>query len=48
MRLEYAICELEKEIHEQAGEVFNIKSPKQVGEILFVKLGYPTAKKTKT
>lgn len=48
MRLEQAITELEKEIHHLAGEIFNINSPKQVGEILFEKLGYPTAKKTKT
>lgn len=47
-RLENAIHELEKEIHALAGEEFNIKSPKQVGEILFEKLGYPSSKKTKT
>ena len=39
---------LEKEIHQMAGEVFNIASPKQLGQILFVKLKVPTAKKTKT
>jgi len=38
MRLEQAIKELEKEIHDLAGEPFNIKSPKQVGEILFERL----------
>ncbi|NDK09681.1 hypothetical protein GW846_02785 [Candidatus Gracilibacteria bacterium] len=48
MQLESAIKELEIEIFSLAGENFNINSPKQVGEILFVKLGYPTAKKTKT
>lgn len=48
MRLEHALWELEREIHHLAGETFNINSPKQVGEILFEKLGYPTAKKTKT
>ena len=48
MRLEQAIWELEKEIHSLAGSEFNIKSPKQVGEILFEKLWYPTGKKTKT
>ena len=31
--------ELSASIYEQAGEVFNINSPKQLGEILFVKLG---------
>ncbi len=33
---------LEKEIHAFAGEEFNIKSPKQLSEILFTKLGLPT------
>ncbi|MCY4170267.1 MAG: DNA polymerase I [Bacteroidetes bacterium] len=34
------------EIYEQAGETFNIASSKQVGEILFEKLGYPVRRKT--
>lgn len=42
------ISELEKAIYEQAGEVFNINSPKQLGEILFGKLGLPGGKKTKS
>ena len=42
------ISELEKEIHLLAGEQFNINSPKQLGEILFVKLKLPAGKKTKT
>ena len=42
------ISQLEQSIHEQAGEVFNINSPKQLGEILFEKLGLPGGKKTKT
>lgn len=42
------IGELEKEIYELAGEEFNINSPKQLGAILFEKLGMPHAKKTKT
>lgn len=42
------IKELEKEIYEQAGEVFNINSPKQLGVILFEKLNLPFGKKTKT
>lgn len=35
-------------IYELAGEEFNINSPKQLGEILFVKLAIPTKKKTKS
>ncbi len=42
------IAELEKEIYDLAGEEFNINSPKQLGVILFEKLGMPHAKKTKT
>ncbi|WP_420547740.1 DNA polymerase I [Curvivirga sp.] len=42
------IAELEKEIHELAGEEFNIGSPKQMGEILFEKLELSGGKKTKT
>lgn len=42
------IAELEQAIHEQAGQVFNINSPKQLGEILFEKLKLPGGKKTKT
>ncbi|EHQ90378.1 DNA polymerase I [Desulfosporosinus youngiae] len=40
--------ELEQEIYALAEETFNINSPKQLGTILFEKLGLPTAKKTKT
>ena len=42
------IEELEKSIHEAAGENFNINSPKQLGEILFEKIKLPGGKKTKT
>lgn len=42
------IGELEKAIHAEAGEVFNINSPKQLGEILFDKMKMPGGKKTKT
>ncbi len=47
-KLEGSIVELEKKIHEAAGENFNINSPKQLGVILFEKLGLPNGKKTKT
>jgi len=42
------IALLETEIHTLAGGVFNINSPKQLGEVLFEKLGLPKGKKTKT
>ncbi len=42
------ISELEQKIHEAAGEPFNINSPKQLGVILFDKLGLPNGKKTRT
>lgn len=42
------IEELENSIHKQAGEDFNINSPKQLGEILFEKMQLPGGKKTKT
>lgn len=37
---------LEREAHELAGQPFNLGSPKQIGEILFGKLGLPAKKKT--
>ncbi|MEL3961975.1 DNA polymerase I [Lysinibacillus endophyticus] len=48
VELEEKITSLEKEIYELAGETFNINSPKQLGVILFEKLGLPVIKKTKT
>ena len=42
------IDELAAEIYEIAGEEFNISSPKQLGVILFEKLGLPAKKKTKS
>ncbi len=47
-RLVVRIKELEQQIYDQAGEEFNIQSPKQLGVILFEKLGLPGGKKTKT
>ena len=47
-RLQIRIGELETSIYEQAGETFNINSPKQLGVILFEKLQLPNGKKTKT
>ena len=38
---------LETEIHEMAGEAFNVGSPKQLGEVMFDKLGYEGGKKGK-
>ncbi|MEC1613054.1 DNA polymerase I [Bacillus mojavensis] len=40
--------EYEEKIHDIAGEPFNINSPKQLGVILFEKIGLPVVKKTKT
>ncbi|WP_125590399.1 DNA polymerase I [Companilactobacillus jidongensis] len=42
------LSEIEKQIYEEAGEEFNINSPKQLGVILFEKLKLPVIKKTKT
>ncbi|NPC55457.1 DNA polymerase I [Caenimonas soli] len=40
------MMQLEKEAHDLAGQPFNLGSPKQIGEILFTKLGLPVTKKT--
>lgn len=39
---------MEKQIYDEAGEEFNINSPKQLGHILFEKMGLKPIKKTKT
>ena len=46
--LTISIDALEKKIYEEAGEEFNILSPKQLGVILFEKMNMPSSKKTKT
>jgi DNA polymerase-1 len=40
------LAELERDAHLLAGQPFNLGSPKQIGEILFGKLGLPAVKKT--
>lgn len=50
MRVDFAkrLHEIETKIYEMAGETFNLNSPKQLGVILFEKMGLPVIKKTKT
>lgn len=47
-RFDEEIIALEKRAYEVAGEAFNLGSPKQLGEMLFEKLGVPGGKKTKS
>ena len=47
-RFDEEIVALEKRAYEVAGEAFNLGSPKQLGEMLFEKLGVPGGKKTKS
>lgn len=42
------IEEMQQMIYDEAGHEFNIGSPKQLGEVLFVDMGLPHGKKTKT
>ncbi|MDN4607283.1 DNA polymerase I [Sporosarcina highlanderae] len=48
IELSARLLELESIIYEMAGQKFNINSPKQLGEILFEKIGLTPIKKTKT
>lgn len=48
LELEGRIDELTKKIYEEAEGEFNINSPKQLGEVLFINLNIPPVKKTKT
>ena len=50
LQVEFAeiLSEIETKIYEYAGEEFNINSPKQLSEILFVKMEYEPIRKTKT
>lgn len=48
IKLSERIEQLERDIYENVGYEFNLNSPKQMGEALFVKLGLPGGKKTKT
>jgi DNA polymerase-1 len=41
------LSQLEQAIHAEAGQTFNINSPKQLGEVLFEKMKLPTGRKTK-
>ena len=49
VELKEEIAQLEQKVHEEAGGEFNIGSPKQVGEVLFDKMGLPyKGRKTKS
>jgi DNA polymerase-1 len=47
-QMERKLADLSAEIHELAGGPFNVDSPKQLGEVLFSRLGLPVQKRTKT
>ncbi|MGE5235969.1 MAG: DNA polymerase I [Acidobacteriota bacterium] len=45
-RLEASLAELEREIHDEAGEPFNLNSPQQLAHVLFTVRGLPVLRKT--
>jgi DNA polymerase-1 len=47
-RISQRLDELTEQIHQRSGCVFNVDSPKQLGQVLFEKLSLPTGKQTKT
>ena len=47
-KISLELKDIQNEIYELAGEEFNINSPKQLGVILFEKMGLPAKKKTKS
>ncbi len=46
--LEKRVLELEQQAHAQAGQAFNLGSPKQIQEVLYGKLGLPVLRRTPT
>ncbi|MFH0918286.1 MAG: DNA polymerase I [Candidatus Omnitrophota bacterium] len=46
--IEHRLIKLISDIYQTSGTQFNINSPKQLGQVLFEKLGLPVIKKTKT
>ena len=48
VEIEKRIRSIEQDIYTLAGGTFNINSPKQLGDVLFTRLGLPASKKTKT
>ncbi len=47
-KLQGLMTQVSQQVYELAGQEFNLGSPKQIGEVLFGKLGLPKGRKTKT
>lgn len=45
-RLEISLADLEREIHAEAGEPFNVNSPQQLADVLFARRGLPVLRRT--